>query len=635
MNLFRISLLICFFFGSSAIAQEKEYETLTVSGQPLRQGQVIQVSFKADKESRFDKNKEVYAILFSYTKGKPIATDTLLKAGKKAMLGSFTLPKDADLIVLKFVQGDHEENNEGKGYFFEVADKAGNKQPGTLYSLYRIYSGESFAGIKKPNADLAAKYHKLWFVAQDPGKLSYYEKAAAYYVEKDTINLCKHFSEIPHNEGITENEFSILSVYARPCGRATVARIENEHKKRFPYGSFSLRPWNDSIKTFSTNAEKLVWIKAFKMAVPQDTLNKQPFADELYFDLFRTATRNLDGTFMRTIPQYQAGKLNDDRLMPLTLDFGSRVLKKDTLTDDALILSSYYLSRLKEQSESLEGKYASQSSQMYRQNRQDYYFQFSSIYGAALAKNSQTDSAIYYSRLAAAGSEFRIANINERYFNILEKITPAAEMVEVMKPAFLNKGYNSAIKLQYIRLYNQSGKGDGEKAFNDLFASEKTALYAEIKKKLITTKQPAPDFLLKGLNGGETSLSDLKGKVVLLDFWATWCAPCIGSFPAMQVLVDNNLNRNDVAIFFVDTWQKESDKYAVVKNFFKENPYRFKVLMDAADKAVKDFNVSGIPTKVVIDKNGMIRFFSVGANRDELKTVNELQAMIDIAGEIE
>jgi thiol-disulfide isomerase/thioredoxin len=208
---------------------------------------------------------------------------------------------------------------------------------------------------------------------------------------------------------------------------------------------------------------------------------------------------------------------------------------------------------------------------------------------------------------------------------------PAAEVVKLMKPAFVNDGYNLVIKEQYARLYTAAGLGDGQAEVKALLAVKTTELQARIKKDMIS--KPAAAFSLPGLKGGNASLDALIGKVVLIDFWATWSGPCIASFPAMQMLVDANKGRNDVAILFVDTWQKESDKYAVVNKFFMDKPYRFDVYMDLDDKTVKDFGVKGIPTKVIIDKKGMIRFFSVGYSGDELKAVEELQAMIDLAAE--
>jgi len=132
-------------------------------------------------------------------------------------------------------------------------------------------------------------------------------------------------------------------------------------------------------------------------------------------------------------------------------------------------------------------------------------------------------------------------------------------------------------------------------------------------------EQPAPAFELKDLEGKAVKLSDYQGKVVILDFWATWCGPCLGSFPGMKKLVEEYQNDPSVAFVFVNTWQDEANKEQVVKEFLERNQYPFYVLMDTEDKVVADFGVSGIPTKFVIDPKGKVRFKSIGFEGDAEK----------------
>src|SRR5690606_41666590 len=86
--------------------------------------------------------------------------------------------------------------------------------------------------------------------------------------------------------------------------------------------------------------------------------------------------------------------------------------------------------------------------------------------------------------------------------------------------------------------------------------------------------RPAPGFSLKDLDGKEVSLEDLKGKVVVLDFWATWCAPCIKSFPAMQMAVDKYKEDPEVAFLFINTWERQEDPAAAVKQFMDRSEER-------------------------------------------------------------
>lgn len=156
----------------------------------------------------------------------------------------------------------------------------------------------------------------------------------------------------------------------------------------------------------------------------------------------------------------------------------------------------------------------------------------------------------------------------------------------------------------------------------------KNKMIEELKKKIKNEK--APQFELVDLSGKSVKLSDFKGKTVILDFWATWCGPCLQSFPAMQKAIESFQVNENVKFIFANTWERVDNKLENAQKFIKENNYPFHVLMDDQNEVVAKYNVQGIPTKFIIDKNQNIRFESVGfsGNTDEL--VEELQLMVSM-----
>ena len=121
----------------------------------------------------------------------------------------------------------------------------------------------------------------------------------------------------------------------------------------------------------------------------------------------------------------------------------------------------------------------------------------------------------------------------------------------------------------------------------------------------------------------------MKGRVVVLDFWATWCGPCKRSFPTLQKVFEKYRENPSVQILALDTWEnvKGEEREVQVKKFLTENGYTFPVLFD--EGFVDKYGVEGIPTKFVIDRKGRVAFTSIGfSGADEM--LEELTTQIDV-----
>lgn len=138
------------------------------------------------------------------------------------------------------------------------------------------------------------------------------------------------------------------------------------------------------------------------------------------------------------------------------------------------------------------------------------------------------------------------------------------------------------------------------------FAAERFAEERDREIVAETLDTPAPDFELADTAGGSWRLADLAGKVVVLNYWATWCGPCIAEMPYYQQLVDEYADAEDVVFLAIST---DSDP-SIVAPFIEERGHTFTVLYDGGSAI--DFQVTGVPTTFLVGKDGLIKYRTSG-----------------------
>ena len=255
---------------------------------------------------------------------------------------------------------------------------------------------------------------------------------------------------------------------------------------------------------------------------------------------------------------------------------------------------------------------------------------YADTYALLAFKLGEVEDALQYQQRACEGVRFQDPDFNERYCAYLEKVkgpqAAEAKLEELISAGAATQG----MKDQYKRLYTNSHSAEqAAEKFSRMEMESRKQMRKELEEKMIN--EDAPAFSLLNLDGETVSLESLKGKVVVIDFWATWCGPCVRSFPGMQRAQNDHNAQGDVAFLFVNTWERVSDKEKNARDFISSNNYTFNVLMDKENEVVGQFGVEGIPAKFILDGNGRIRFSSTGFNPDEDAMVQELAMMIELA----
>ncbi|MFS0663378.1 redoxin domain-containing protein [Bacillus mojavensis] len=147
-------------------------------------------------------------------------------------------------------------------------------------------------------------------------------------------------------------------------------------------------------------------------------------------------------------------------------------------------------------------------------------------------------------------------------------------------------------------------------------------IYQQFSKKEIGIEegQQAPDFTLKALSGESSSLSDVRGKKVLLNFWATWCKPCRQEMPAMEELQKEHSDLAVIAVNFTSAEKSEKQVQAFADTYH----LTFPILIDK--KGINaDYNVFSYPTTYILDEKGVIQDIHIGT-----MTKKEMKEKLDI-----
>lgn len=617
--LIAFSLVVC--SGKSSSSQ------LTMSPEKARPGDTVTFSYiPADKNLA---SREVFNLyVYSYSKELPkVQTVELKKSGKK-WSGSYAVDKEAYGLVAKVIlDKDKDDNNQGRGYIFALYGQDGKVLPGHKAGLALAYtSWGQLVGINQDMNEalrlteedfLASPEIKKEFVNSYLRLLQATKKEGWEQKSKDFLD------EISVLPGLDDSTLVTLYRFYAQTGNQEKAMAMVEQAQKNPKGEFFQIQAMMQLQGIQDHKERLEFVRQFQAEYP-DSRFTESIIGMITQSLFQEkkleeANLFLQENRLKAQPYYfyavanQASQEGQTPLALKALDNGMSLLTEHLANPDKY-KPGYYTEEewRQEMQTSLSAMMLSlKGNLLFKQGK---LAEAAEALGQAYedSKGEQSGISIDYSRVLLENKRF------DRALQVLEatvgKGFTGSDIMDLMKQAYVGaKGSDSG--------------WDEYRTGLETGASE--ALRAELQKKMIS--QPAPAFELKDLEGKVVKLTDYQGKVVVLDFWATWCGPCLGSFPGMKKLVEEYRADSSVAFVFINTWQDEANKEQVVKEFLEQNQYPFYVLMDTEDKVVADYGVSGIPTKFVIDPKGRIRFKSIGFEGDQEKMVKEVKLMIELA----
>ncbi|WP_367913511.1 redoxin domain-containing protein [Leadbetterella sp. DM7] len=313
--------------------------------------------------------------------------------------------------------------------------------------------------------------------------------------------------------------------------------------------------------------------------------------------------------FQTSIPEpgiYQLNIANDQQI-GLLLDGGEKlVIKAEGITPEA-----------KAPEASVEG---SEAMKMFNE-LQDTYFGF-------MGKVKDIDA-----KFRSSSNEATRAKLREQYLELLKNhntaILDKVKSLGTSAAGILatNNFLSSEVSGEYFdELAGRLQKEGNKSRLAMLFVQQVN------KDKMGQPGIEAPDFTLRNLKGEVVKLSELRGKLVILDFWATWCGPCLMSFPGMKKAMEKYAGRDDVAFVYVNTFERvpvETTKEYVTSFVDRRGLSYLNPVLDEGHEVAFLYGVESIPTRFYIDKEGKFLSMSRGFAGTDDAVVEEVSQWLD------
>ncbi|MBI3585763.1 MAG: TlpA family protein disulfide reductase [Ignavibacteriales bacterium] len=627
-NIFTAPLLMILLLLSVCAGQE---QVASISPKMPKIGDEISISYNAGaKSANLQSVKEITAevLLMRGLGAQPFLVEVPMKKKGKKWFGSTKLSDEkANLILLRFTSGDLKDDNGENVWRYLVYGKDGKPVRGAhlQYAELLFYpaagSWSLLRNVNEGKAEIAREkklypanilaFATLWhfWTMETPGD------STKQKIKEEILSLYET------NKGNEEAVADLLAWLDQAGQQEKKNEIITAAMAANPKGKIAERSRWIEIFREKDGVKKAEMLEAFlKNFPPKEEIRGRYQGMLVHF-------------FIQAKHYSKAAALLDS--LPKILDNGYTILATAMINDgknmdDAVRWAKKGVEFFRSNDSALKPPHYSTSE--WKKNKNDNLGKALNTYGEGLYK---------WGKLREAGDVYQEAynltkgeqvTTNERLIDCYVQTGNYTQALTVAEQCIKENKFDAKLverfKTAYIKVIGS------EKGFDEKLAELKNRGMENLKKEFLKTRlnKPAINFALKGLDGKTVKLSGLKGKVVVIDFWATWCGPCISSFPYLQKVYDKYKGNPNVVILTLNTWEYEkgTTRASLVKKFIADKKYTFPVLFDEgyADK----YGVQGIPTKFIIDKNGKIQFKSLGFEGEEMmeKTLNlQIELLLD------
>jgi thiol-disulfide isomerase/thioredoxin len=612
-------LLLILFSITSATNLIAAGENFSFNPLKPKPGEAITINYNP-AGTELENSTRIKMVAYFYSKNLDDTEEYDLSKKDDTWTGKITTSDSTCGVVVLFYSGEEKDNNKKNGYIINLFGKNGKMVRGSIAGLASgYYDWFYYLGIDADPQKAYSSFQEEFFIYPELKKdyLRYYlfsiNQTQQENAKEVILNELKNIESLP-NLNETDLE-TLVNWYDRLKVEGKSQPFKDKLLQSYPNDQYAQSQKYIEYKSQQDVEGKIKLFNEFF-----EKFGSNGFSDYMQSDIIRTIVGSGDFSkakdFVEGLKEPSISSLN-------SVSWGIFSKGGDINVAASLAKKGVDLAQ-KELDNPKEKKPLVQTKKEWEDLRKSSLGTILDTYGAILIKQDKKDEALNALSKSVELTDRTQNVINQRYAELLVDLGQFEKAKNELE-IYIVSGKSKPEMKDLLKKAFQETKGTAE-GFENYYAEidlkAKGNAIAKIKKEMIN--EPAQQFTLTDLNGKEVSLSDFKGKTVIVDFWATWCGPCVSSFPGMKQALEKFGGDGNVEFLFVNAWENADDKKQNAAEFIQKNNYPFHVLLDENNEVISSFKVSGIPTKFFIDKNGNIRYKSIGFENTE--------AMIDEIG---